>query len=772
MNLQQRAFGALKNADNRPRILGRLFRKYVMLFLAVVCVALVSHGVFEFYFLLRDYKTLLAVIQRSVAETAAGKIKQFVHEIESQVGWTTQLPWAVSSLDEWRFDAARLFRQVPAITEFIKLDMSGREQLRVSRIAPDVIGSQIDFSKDPKFVEALANKVHYGRVHFRRDSEPHMTVAMAGSGRDAGVSIAEINLKFIWDVVSDIKARDHRTAYVVDSLGRLIAHPDLSLVLRKLDLSRLAHVREALASGGAAAQEPWQVAKDIQGQEVLTARAPVAPLGWQVFVELPVAEAYAPFYAVMVRSGGLLLAALALATLAGLLLTRKMMAPIQALSTGVARIGSGDLSQRISIKTGDELEALGEQFNNMAARLEESYSTLERRVEERTHQLEFANLAKSRFLAAASHDLRQPLHALGLFNAELRAHVGSAEGRRIVGRIDAAVAAMNELFNALLDTSKLDAGVLTPDLTEFPIEHLLQRIESTFAAAAREKRLSLRVAASKAWVCSDVVLLERILLNLVSNAVRYTTRGGVVVGCRRRGEQLRIEIWDSGPGIAEDQRKNIFGEFYQLAGPEQDRHSGLGLGLSIVERLCGILGHRIELTSTVGKGSRFAVVVPRVAAQALPVDPPSASPALDIVTGQLVVIVEDEALGLEGMGGLLKSWGFRVVAARDESEALAGIRARISKHNQRPDLIISDYQLLNGKTGIDVIAALRRNLASRVPAFLISGDTTPEKLRYARESGLDLLHKPVPPMRLRAMVNQRLKDVDAPEPEPAMPSAL
>src|SRR6266849_4831700 len=209
------------------------------------------------------------------------------------------------------------------------------------------------------------------------------------------------------------------------------------------------------------------VVDDIQGRQVLTAYAPVARLGWLVFAELPVDEAYAPLYASIQRSGALLIGALILAVFAGLYLARRMVGPIRALRDGAARIGSGDLAQRITIKAGDELEALGNQFNSMAARLQESYATLERKVEERTHQLELANLAKSRFLAAASHDLRQPLHALGLFLAQLRAEADRDEQRRLLGRIDAAVGAMNELFNALLDISRLDAGVLALNLAEF-----------------------------------------------------------------------------------------------------------------------------------------------------------------------------------------------------------------------------------------------------------------------------------------------------------------
>lgn len=195
-------------------------------------------------------------------------------------------------------------------------------------------------------------------------------------------------------------------------------------------------------------------------------------------------------------------------------------------------------------------------------------------IQDKRRQLELANTYKSRFLAAASHDLRQPLHALNLFVGQLYAEPDPAERTRLVARIDAAVSAMNELFNSLLDMSKLEAGMLEVNLTEFPVERLLRQIETTFAGAAREKELRLNVVSSSAWVRTDFILLERILLNLVSNAVRYTTRGGVVIGCRHRGERLRLDIWDSGPGIPEDQQRNIFREFYQLAGPEPSRRGG------------------------------------------------------------------------------------------------------------------------------------------------------------------------------------------------------
>jgi signal transduction histidine kinase/CheY-like chemotaxis protein len=395
-------------------------------------------------------------------------------------------------------------------------------------------------------------------------------------------------------------------------------------------------------------------------------------------------------------------------------------------------------------------------FINFARYIQRSFVEslrLRMALAERNREVERANLAKSRFLAAASHDLRQPLHALNLFAAQLSHQADPAERGRLVGRIDAAIAAMNELFNSLLDMSKLDAGVLTPDITEFPVGHLLDRIETTFAAAAREKGLQLSVVPSPYWVRTDAILLERILLNLVSNAVRYTARGGVVVGCRRRGDSVRIEVWDSGIGVAEGEQRSIFGEFYQAGAPPPGQRAGLGLGLSIVDGLCRLLGHPIELASRPGKGSRFAVSVPRAPARQAVERPETLEAIANPARDKLIVVIDDDALVLDGMRGLLQSWGCKVVTADSPDAALAGLAA----HQGRPNLVISDYFLASGATGIDTIERLRSTFAGPIPAFLISGDTTRERMREADESGLPLLHKPVSPMALRSMVNQLLR---------------
>jgi signal transduction histidine kinase/ActR/RegA family two-component response regulator len=726
------------------------------MFVAIVILALAINGVSDIWFSYHEQQNLLFRIQREQAKSAADKIEQFLNDITAGLAWQTQLSLNDSTLDEWQFDAVRLLRQVPALTELVQLDATGSEQFRMSREAPDVIASHADHSQEAAFIQAMGNKVYYGPVYFIDESQPYMTIAMAGARPEYGVVVGQVNLTFIWDVVSQIQVGKHGRAYVVDQAARLIAHPDISQVLRKTDMSGLAQVQAAHATElNGSADQPLQ-GIDIAGRSVLSAYAEVTPPGWLVFAELPIDEAYAPLYDSALRSGVVILVALILAIFAGLLLARRMVVPIRALRDGAVRIGSGDLEQRISINTGDELEALGDQFNSMVARLQESYAGLEGKVEERTRQLEAANQAKSRFVAAASHDLRQPLHALGLFVEQLQGKLRASERAHIVSRIKDALSAMNELFSALLDISKLDAGATPINITVFPVAQLLAHAETTFAGAAREKELTFRASPSDAWVRSDFILLQQIVFNLVHNALRYTRRGGVVVGCRKRGDQLRIEVWDSGIGIAADQHDKIFGEFYRLGEPDRDRRAGLGLGLAIVDRLCRLLGHPIEVKSTLGKGSVFAVTVPLAPANKRAIEAsivPRAQPSLS--HDKLVLVIDDDPLVLEGMGGIFRKWGCRVVTADSDSKALEAATGQ----GDVPDLIISDYHLANGRTGIETIEWLRGELSAPIPAFLISGDTDPATLHEAKVKGFHLLHKPVNPMALRAMFNQAVKPV-------------
>jgi signal transduction histidine kinase/CheY-like chemotaxis protein len=729
------------------QISGPFFRKYVAMFLAVICVILLSSALLDIWYSYWELRDALVRVQRAEAVTAAMRIEQFIDSIEGQLHWSVQLPWSADTLEQRKFDGLRLMQQTPAVSELVQLDPSGHERLRVSRRAPSVVDSGTDFSADEQFVEARRNKVHYGPVRFRYESEPYMAIAIAGARPDSGVTIAEVDLQRIWDVVSRIKVGEHGRAYVVDSRGGLVAHPDISLVLKRTDMSGLPQVRAALGGAGAPSQDIAD-SVDLSGRPVLTAHAPVGRVGWFVFIEAPRAEAFATLYGSLTRSGALLLAGLVAAFACGLALARRMIAPIHALRTSAARIGSGDLGHRISIRTGDELESLGDQFNAMAARLQDSYATLEHKVEERTHQLESANLAKSRFLAAASHDLRQPLHALGLWIAQLRSPLGEGERRRLIERIAAAVDEMNDLFNVLLDVSKLDAGMLAADLGDFPVLDLLAKIERTFAQTARDKGLSLRVRPARAWVRSDKHLLERIMLNLVSNAIRYTSRGGVLVACRRRGERLRIEVWDTGPGIPDNEQQYIFDEFYQIPDPHRDQRGGLGLGLAIVDRFRRLLDHPIAVRSRLGRGSCFSIEVPLCVPHRRDAAPGGLLDATEHKAGEgIVLIVDDDPMVLQAMRGLLESWGYRTITGGSHEAVAAQVAG-----GPKPDLVIADVHLSGGRTGIDTIAHVRAAFGADIPAFLVSGDTSPERLQQARAQGYTLLHKPVSPMTLRSLV--------------------
>src|SRR4029078_1759945 len=284
-------------------------------------------------------------------------------------------------------DLLRLLRQAPAVTEVSYLDADGREQIKVSRLTMDTLASGADLSQEPKFALARANKRYLSQVYFRKESEPYLTLAMAGTGRSAGVTVAEINLKFILEDISRIHVGKAGVAYVVDGRGLLIAHPDIGIVLRKTDLSRLSHVDLAVKRLQDPAVNVPFVSQDRLGREVLTASAPIGTLGWLVFVDLPISEAPQQVYAVLYRTLIVLAGGLLCAPLAGVWLARRMVVPIRALAVGAARVGGGDLDHRIDIRSGDEVQSLAESFNEMGGRLKEYYATLEQKVELRTQEL-------------------------------------------------------------------------------------------------------------------------------------------------------------------------------------------------------------------------------------------------------------------------------------------------------------------------------------------------------------------------------------------------
>ncbi len=438
-------------------------------------------------------------------------------------------------------------------------------------------------------------------------------------------------------------------------------------------------------------------------------------------------------------------------------LGRGVLRPVLRVSDLIDRIGDGELSARLEVLPDDPLRRLQLGLNQMAERLEQGRDELEQRViaatqdlREKKEEAEAATLSKSRFLAAASHDLRQPTHAMGMFVARLAQLPHDAQSQHLISNLEASVLALQDLLDALLDLSRLEAKAVPVHLRPFALADLFAHIQDELALTAREKGLRLRVRATGVWLMSDPTLLHRMLLNLVVNALRYTNQGGVLLACRvcAGGSRGRIEVWDSGIGIAAEHHESIFKEFFQIGNAERDRGKGLGLGLAIVARKAELLGYRVQVCSRLGQGTRFSFDVPLIPPGSA-VDRRSSvrTPALDSLAGLRVLVVEDDLLARAGLVSLLESWGARVAVAPSGAVAYLQLQP-----DALPDVIVSDYRLRDGENGIEVIGQLRAAAARLIPACLMSGDTDLRLVQTAKEAGLPLLHKPVRPAKLRSLI--------------------
>jgi len=373
---------------------------------------------------------------------------------------------------------------------------------------------------------------------------------------------------------------------------------------------------------------------------------------------------------------------------------------------------------------------------------------------------EKANTTKSQFLAAASHDLRQPLHALSLFTHNIKTEISTERGNELLSNINRSIYSINQLLNSLLDISKLDAGVIEPEFNDIQLSFLFSSIKNEFKTVAKEKNLQFEIADCAHVVHTDFVLFSTIIRNLIGNAIKYTSQGRIDVVCRKNDDLVLIEITDTGIGIHESEIDEIFTEFYQINNPERDKGKGIGLGLSICSRLCQLLGHQIEVESSPGKGTTFRLSLPSVIGE---VDlNKHESRFTNNITNQNVInaikilVIDDDKLILEGTSELLKEWGFIAITAESSESALN----KIEQLKINPDLIIADYRLRDKKTGLEAIHYLNKKLNINLPSIIITGDTEVEKIQAIKEADIILLHKPVKPMQLRVVINSIIRKQD------------
>lgn len=394
---------------------------------------------------------------------------------------------------------------------------------------------------------------------------------------------------------------------------------------------------------------------------------------------------------------------------------------------------------------GDELGIVSRSFNN----LKHDLSAQDKNLRQAKEDAERANRAKSQFLASASHDLRQPLHAMQMYITALQQKIKDKEVLKIVSDIDAVSISTGRLLNSILDVSQLEAGAVKPQIEDFPIQEILHRVARSFRPMSYRKGIALHIVPSSAYVRSDPILLEQIIGNFVANAIRYTESGRVLLGCRRRKGSLSIEILDTGPGIPQHQSEAIFEDFHQLDNKERDRGKGLGLGLAIVRRLSDCLNHTIEHSSKLKHGSRFAVVTSLGKKPTKILNEPHIESGLFDLTNTSVLLIEDDLIVLDATQKLLTSWHCNVYSAKSFFEA----RQIISDESRIPDIILADYSLPGEKNGVETIEALRKIVGYPIAAFIITGEADTSKIRKIADHGFHVLSKPVHPAKLRALIS-------------------
>jgi len=579
----------------------RLVRNYFFIFATLIGGGLVTSGLLEIYFRYYENQEQIAVTQGEAAKAAVTKIAQYILEIEGQMkSATLSQVVAVNGLSpEYRFELSKLLYVAPAITDVAAVDGQGTARLQVSRFRATEPSGNADYSKSPAFLQSQQGVTFFGRVYFVRDSEPYLTMAVPIErfpGSVIGVLVAEVNLRYIWEIVRDIRVGKAGYAYIVARAGDIIAHPDIGLVLSRRKADYLEQVKAALRPAPVIQKPESMVTSSLSGEKVLSSYAFLPGLDWAVVVEQPLGEAYERLYASLLRTSTLVLLGLGMALLAAAYVARRVVRPLHTLQRGVERIGKGDLDFHLQIATGDEIQTLAEEFNKMAAALRDAYANLEDKVRERTQELMVANerlkeldKMKSQFLSNVSHELKTPLTAIGgLVDNMIDGLTGPLNGKqtRYMTGIKDSTERLARLIRDLLDLSVIETGKSELKPARFSLSGLIYEVVETLKPLAVEKGISMEIARTHgdqtAWADRDKI--TQVLTNLIVNAVKFSPAGGslkVSMAPANNGGLLEVSVSDTGPGIPPTEVERIFHEFYQIIQPGREKTIGVGLGLAI-----------------------------------------------------------------------------------------------------------------------------------------------------------------------------------------------
>jgi signal transduction histidine kinase len=609
----------------------RLIWRYTVVVVSLVVAAIVSVGLTEFYFSYEDSRRAVASLEADKAASAAVSIGQFIQEMQGDVRKVSN---ATSDRKARLQDFRGLLGQQKLITELTYLDSTGRDCVHAYSFEVGQLDStacQADRSSSQEFIQAKARQQYFGGVVFdQRDARPHMPIAVAETAPGTGVIVADVDLRSVVDAIDRAQIGTAGYAYAVDSRGELISHPNVNLVLAHTSFAALPQVHTALSGARSTSAEVVTNGQDPGGREVLSAFQGVDPPGWWVFVEEPLSEAFAPIQAAIWRTVLLLIVFIVLAVVTSVLLARNLVRPIESIQAAAAKIGSGALNQRIEIASSDELGALADEFNRMAARLQAYYADLERKVQERTRELatalaqldqksrelEAASHHKSEFLANMSHELRTPLNAISGFSQVLRRGLVGEINEKQAEYLDDVLTASRHLLSLIddvLDLAKVEAGQIELRVAPFSLPDVLEG--GAVVVRERATRDDVRVSVTSdpgiTTVIGDERRIRQVIFNLLSNAVKFTPAGGEVsISAARVDGEIRISVRDTGPGIPSKDQERIFEEFQQAeAGKEQ--REGTGLGLALSKRLVELHDGRIWVDSKPGNGSTFTFTLPQ-----------------------------------------------------------------------------------------------------------------------------------------------------------------
>jgi signal transduction histidine kinase/CheY-like chemotaxis protein len=776
-----------------------LFRRYVITLAGLVSVSVLTVGaILTLYHYSQDQQRAHEV-QTAEARAAAASIDAYLRDIESVLrALLLRLPEGTAA---GRGAQARDFRDAlkfePAILNIRSLDAQFAETNFVSRLDADRIESGTPHPATRQLLQRCAAVFCYGPIFVRDQTEPYVTLALKTPQGNETLT-AEISVRFIDDLLAKLSIGKAGRAYVVDLNGRLLAHPDLRTLLRKSDVSQLAQVRQvkmALSQGRTELPSVWGESPD--GGAVFSSATRVSGPDWLLYVEQPAGEILRPVWATIGVTMLVLTLGIGAASLASLWLARRLAEPILQLRDGAQKLGSGDWLAKIDVQSRDEIQSVAIAFNGMADSLRTLYESLETKVLERTLDLKQANeqitiqarelsvlngklgvqlqelnlkrdaadrasAAKTRFVAAASHDLRQPMHAVGLLVGILAERQISPEISALLTKIQLSVSALENLFETLLDISKLDAGIVAPHLVCVSLDSVLKSVELSNSQAAADKGLTLRVHTPRTLVYTDSALLYSMLGNLLSNAIRYTERGHIDVYCRKCGPLVTVYVCDTGIGIPTTELERIFEEFYQLNDTSRARGHGLGLGLAIVRRTAELLGLELYARSTLGLGSVFGIQLSIATADQFRQMAPLPVGAQDsLLAGAFIVVVDDDPESRFATEAIFKSWRCHVIAGSSG----AAVRRELAQHLRQPDLIVADYWLKDGETGLTIIQDLRREAEMSIPAIILTADHDVARAATANAAGVVFLQKPANAQRIRRVVTELIRQSAPAEPQ-------